>query len=195
MNIHMYVLKKPILHSRWVGTAHCTIHECTACAIDFSRGFWYGTLPCPITFESAKLLAASTRAVEWYKSHAHTSFLSEVIQIFICANWTWLRYICGRGEENLGSCVTLHIDLLLLVRWAPLPAATNVPCVLKLMFLMEQTATNVLKLMFLMVHVTTYIPPLCTVQQYSNCVYCKAIKTFTIIISFTCPFRFYRTSF
>ena len=34
-----------------------------------------------MTFESAKLLAASTRAVEWYKSCAHISFLSEVIQI------------------------------------------------------------------------------------------------------------------
>ena len=51
-------------------------------AIDFSQGFWYSTLPCPITFKSAKLslLAASTSAVEWYKSHAHTSFLSE----FLC---------------------------------------------------------------------------------------------------------------
>ena len=32
-----------------------------------------------MTFEGAKLLAASTRAVEWYKSHAHILFLSEVI--------------------------------------------------------------------------------------------------------------------
>ena len=34
-----------------------------------------------MTLESAKLLAASTRSVEWYKPYAHTSFLSEVIQI------------------------------------------------------------------------------------------------------------------
>ena len=53
----------------------------TACTIDYSRGFWYGTLPCHIMFENTKLLAASTSAVEWYKSRAHTSFLSEVIQI------------------------------------------------------------------------------------------------------------------
>ena len=33
--------------------------------------------------EGAKLLAASTSAVEWYKSHAHTLFQSQVIQIFI----------------------------------------------------------------------------------------------------------------
>ena len=39
-------------------------------------------------FEDAKLLATSTSAVEWYKSRAHTSFLSEVIQIFICTNST-----------------------------------------------------------------------------------------------------------
>ena len=34
-------------------------------------------------FEGTKLLAASTSVVEWYKSHVHTSFLSEVIQIVI----------------------------------------------------------------------------------------------------------------
>ena len=58
------------------------------CAIDFSRGFCYSTLPCPFTFEGAKLLATLTSAVEWYKSHTHTSFLSEVIQILICGNLT-----------------------------------------------------------------------------------------------------------
>ena len=70
----------------------CAIHGCTWCAIDFSWGFWYGTMPCPITFEDAKLLTASTSAIEWYKSRAHTSFLSEVIQILICTNSTWTRY-------------------------------------------------------------------------------------------------------
>ena len=35
-----------------------------AFAIDFSRGFWNGTLPCPIMIKGAKLLAASTSAVE-----------------------------------------------------------------------------------------------------------------------------------
>ena len=34
------------------------------CAIDFSRGFWYGTLPCPFMFKSTRLLTASTSAVE-----------------------------------------------------------------------------------------------------------------------------------
>ena len=37
-------------------------------------------------FESAKLLAASMSSVEWYKFHAHISFLSEVIQILMWAN-------------------------------------------------------------------------------------------------------------
>ena len=41
------------------------------------------SLPCPFKLEGAKLLSTSTSAVEWYKSHAHTSFLSEVI-IIMC---------------------------------------------------------------------------------------------------------------
>ena len=50
-----------------------------------------GMVPChvllrSITFEGAKLLAASMSAAGLYKSRAHTSFLSEVIQMFICAN-------------------------------------------------------------------------------------------------------------
>ena len=41
-----------------------------------------GTVPYHVLwFEGAKLLAASMSAVEWYKSCAHTSFLSEVIFI------------------------------------------------------------------------------------------------------------------
>ena len=64
-----------------IALIHCAIRGYTQCTIDFSRGFWYGTLPCPLTFEGAELLAASTSAVECYKSHAHTSSLSEVIQI------------------------------------------------------------------------------------------------------------------
>ena len=48
------------------------------CAIDFSWGFWYSTLPHSFTLR-AQLLAASTSAVEWYKSRAHiSSFLSKV---------------------------------------------------------------------------------------------------------------------
>ena len=44
-----------ILYS--TGTAHCanTLHYTQVYAIDFSRGFWYGTLPCPFTFEVTKL--------------------------------------------------------------------------------------------------------------------------------------------
>ena len=53
-----------------------------------------------MTFESAKLLATSTSAVEWYKSHAHTSFLSEVIQILICANSTWTRYSYASSQTS-----------------------------------------------------------------------------------------------
>ena len=62
-----------------IALIHCAIHRYMPCTTDFSRGFWYGTLPCPFTIEGTKLLAASTSAVEWYKFHAHTSFLSEVI--------------------------------------------------------------------------------------------------------------------
>ena len=52
------------------------------CTIDFCRGFWYSTLPCPFTFEGAKLLATSTSAVAWYKSRAHTSFLYKVYYMY-----------------------------------------------------------------------------------------------------------------
>ena len=40
---------------------HCTIsiRGYTLCAIDFSRGFWYGTLLFLLMFEGAKLLAVS----------------------------------------------------------------------------------------------------------------------------------------
>ena len=48
---------------------------------DFSQGFWYDTLPCPIMFEGTKLLAALPSAVEWHKSRAHILFLSEVIYV------------------------------------------------------------------------------------------------------------------
>ena len=34
-----------------------------------------------MTLESTKSLAASTSAVEWYKSHAHISFVSKVIYV------------------------------------------------------------------------------------------------------------------
>ena len=71
-----------------IALIHWAIHGCTSCAIDFSWCFWYGTLSCPFTFEGAKLLATSASGVEWCKSHAHSSFLSEVIQILICANST-----------------------------------------------------------------------------------------------------------
>ena len=59
------------------------MYMCTPCAIDYSRGFWYSTLPCPFTFEGAKLLAASISATQWCKSHAHISFQSQVI-FYIC---------------------------------------------------------------------------------------------------------------
>ena len=44
------------------------IHGYTACAtLNFSRGFWYNTLPCLFMFESTKLLVVWTSVVEWYK--------------------------------------------------------------------------------------------------------------------------------
>ena len=92
-----WVFADPVTY--WVGTMHWLIHcaMCgyTPCAIDFS---WYGTLPCPFTFEDAKLLIASTSAVEWCKSLAHTctcirtSFLS--ILYLKATNFKWTN-ICG----------------------------------------------------------------------------------------------------
>ena len=60
-----------ILCSHWVSTDYCAICGYMLCAINFSRGFWYGTLPYPFTFKRAKLLTISTSAVKWYKSHVH----------------------------------------------------------------------------------------------------------------------------
>ena len=57
---------------------HCAICGYMTHAIDSSRGFWYSTLP---TFEIAKLLTASTSAIEWYKSCDHILFLSEILII------------------------------------------------------------------------------------------------------------------
>ena len=77
-----------------IGLMHCSsvcgcmVRGYMVCAVDFSRGFWYGTLPCPIIFKGAKLLAASTNAVEWYKSHIHASFESEVLTC------TCTLYVC-----------------------------------------------------------------------------------------------------
>ena len=64
-----------------IALIHCAIHGYAPCAIDFSRGFWYSTSPCPFMFVGTTLLTASTSAVEWCKPCAHTSFLSEVIQV------------------------------------------------------------------------------------------------------------------
>ena len=87
-NIQYYTLFTDIELVPSIVLIHCTLRGCMPRAIDFSQGFWYGTLPRPFTIEGAKLLTTSTSAVEWYKSRAYTSFLSEVIQIFICANST-----------------------------------------------------------------------------------------------------------
>ena len=58
---------------------HCTTCICgyMPCTVEFNGGFCYGTLPCPFTFEGTKLLhvAASTSAIEWYKSCAYTYFV------------------------------------------------------------------------------------------------------------------------
>ena len=53
-------------------------------------------------FKGTKCFAASTSAVEWYKSRAHISFLSEVIQILMCANSTWTTY---------SWCIYMHVKL------------------------------------------------------------------------------------
>ena len=51
-----------------------------SCTIEFIGGFWYSIF-FTCTFEGAKLLAASMSAVERYKSSAHISFLSKIIQL------------------------------------------------------------------------------------------------------------------
>ena len=66
-----------------IALIHCAIHRYTPCTIGFSQGFWFSILPSPFMFVDAKLLAVSKSAVEWYKSHAHNSFLSEVIQYYV----------------------------------------------------------------------------------------------------------------
>ena len=60
-----------------------------------------------MTFESAKLLAASTSTVEWYKSRAHISFLSEVIQILMWANSTLTRY-SSRQDKYMYAFKNTH---------------------------------------------------------------------------------------
>ena len=34
-----------------IALIHSAIRGCMLCAIDYSRGFWYGTLPCSFMFE------------------------------------------------------------------------------------------------------------------------------------------------
>ena len=75
-----------------IAIIHCAIRGCTACATYFSQGFWYGTLPYPIMFKDVKLLAALMSNVRWCKSHAHISFLSEVIEFL---------YVATQHERNI----------------------------------------------------------------------------------------------
>ena len=86
----MHIALYKVIHCAIQIAIHCAIRPWvyyTPCAINFNRGFWYwnstSAMPCPIMFQGAKLLATSTSAVEWYKSCAHTSFLSKTIQILI----------------------------------------------------------------------------------------------------------------
>ena len=58
-----------------------------------------------MTFEDTKLLAASTSAVEWYKSCAHISFLSEVIQIFIHVR----MYVPTQREQGTRTCIIYNL--------------------------------------------------------------------------------------
>ena len=76
---HLYLVHVELaLH---IALIHCAIGGgCTPCAIDYSWGFRYGTLPCPITFEDTKLLAILISAAQWCKSHVHNLLQSKVIQ-------------------------------------------------------------------------------------------------------------------
>ena len=66
------------------------------------------------TCKGAKLLAALTSAVEWYKSCVHISFLSEVIQNYVCT------YVTGSGKTqyinsivSIITCVCAHKKIFL----------------------------------------------------------------------------------
>ena len=91
--VHMYIytcipVKLYLIHIELpprIALIHCDIRSAAwmwmQSVCHRRQSFWYSTLPSPFTFESAKLLATSTRAVEWYKSRAHISFLPEVIYV------------------------------------------------------------------------------------------------------------------
>ena len=53
-----------------------------------------------------KLLAASTSTIEWYKSSAHISFLSEVIQIL------YVPTQCEKGRAYHLSHIYVHVHVL-----------------------------------------------------------------------------------
>ena len=50
------------------------------------------TLQTFLAHFDAIFLAASTSAVDWYKSRPHISLLSKVINVFVAANSTWTKY-------------------------------------------------------------------------------------------------------
>ena len=45
-----------------------------------------------VTFKNSKLLTALMTAAQRCQFHAHILFQSKVIEFFICANSTWMRY-------------------------------------------------------------------------------------------------------
>ena len=49
LNFKFYIYSVHVELAPRIALIHSAIHGCTCtpCAIDFSRGFWYGTLPCP----------------------------------------------------------------------------------------------------------------------------------------------------
>ena len=91
----------PILHFTWSGTAHCAIRKWVyMLCIDFS--WWYFAMS--FTFESTKLLATSTSAIEWYKSRAHILFLSKDLLKHVCANSMWMRYSTNNEYVERRGC-------------------------------------------------------------------------------------------
>ena len=55
-------------------------------------------------FEGAKLLATSMSAVVWYKSRAHISFPSEVIQIMCQLN---VNKVCIGNKVSKASAISI----------------------------------------------------------------------------------------
>ena len=117
--------RSTILCSHWIGTVHCTICGYTPCTIDFSWGFWYGTLPCPFTFEGAKLLARFNECCRMVQVLCPLSRSCLKLFKFLCVPTQHGRgtYVCIDLQKNvaffmysIGSTKHLHDSIIILIQ-------------------------------------------------------------------------------